>query len=50
VLGLADQIETTNADLGGQGSNSGIGFATPSNIVADVANGIIAGHPSHGSD
>ena len=37
VLGLNDQIQTNS------GSNSGIGFATPSNTDARIANEIIAG-------
>src|SRR6476661_6109774 len=39
VLGLNDQIQTNS------GSNAGVGFATPANTVAKVANDIIAGHP-----
>ncbi|MDQ2761399.1 MAG: trypsin-like peptidase domain-containing protein [Actinomycetota bacterium] len=39
VLGLNDQIQTQS------GSNAGVGFAVPSNTVAQIANGIIAGHP-----
>ena len=45
VLGLSDQIETNNSTVGGQGSSSGVGFATPGNEVARIANAIIAGHP-----
>jgi putative serine protease PepD len=45
VLGLADQIETNNATPAGQGSSSGVGFAIASNMVARIANEIIAGHP-----
>ena len=41
-LGLNDQIETNNT-TGGQGSSSGIGFATPANEDVRVANQIIAG-------
>jgi putative serine protease PepD len=37
VLGLNDQIQTNS------GSNSGVGFATPSNTDARIANEIIAG-------
>jgi putative serine protease PepD len=37
VLGLNDQIQTNS------GSNSGVGFAIPSNMVARIANEIIAG-------
>ncbi len=39
VLGLNDQIQTQS------GSSAGVGFATPSNTDAQIANGIIAGHP-----
>jgi putative serine protease PepD len=45
VLGLNDQIETNNSTASGQGSSSGVGFATPSNTVASISNAIIAGHP-----
>jgi putative serine protease PepD len=45
VLGLNDQIETNNSTASGQGSNSGVGFAVPSNTVARIATAIIAGHP-----
>jgi putative serine protease PepD len=45
VLGLADQIETGGTLPGQQGQSSGVGFATPSNVVARVANHIIAGQP-----
>jgi S1-C subfamily serine protease len=44
VLGLNDQIETNNQTAGGEGSSSGVGFATPSNAVKQVADTIIAGH------
>jgi S1-C subfamily serine protease len=43
VLGLADQIETNNTTAQGQGSSSGVGFAIPSNMVAHIANQILAG-------
>ena len=44
VLGLNDQIETNNTSgASGQGSSSGIGFATPANSVKAVADSIIAG-------
>ncbi|MGH2868997.1 MAG: S1C family serine protease [Solirubrobacteraceae bacterium] len=43
VLGLNDQIETSNTTAGGQGSSSGIGFAIPSNTVARIAGRIISG-------
>jgi len=45
VLGLNDQIETNNSTTSGQGSSSGVGFATPSDTVTRIANAIIAGHP-----
>jgi putative serine protease PepD len=45
VLGLNDQIETNNSTGSGQGSSSGVGFASPSNTVVRIANAIIAGHP-----
>ncbi|HEX5191360.1 MAG TPA: trypsin-like peptidase domain-containing protein [Solirubrobacteraceae bacterium] len=45
VLGLNDQIDTNNTTVGGEGSNSGIGFATPGNEVQKVADTIIAGKP-----
>jgi S1-C subfamily serine protease len=44
VLGLNDQIETNNQTPGGEGSSSGVGFAIPSNTVAQIANQIIGGH------
>ncbi len=44
VLGLNDQIETDNTNSQtGEGSSSGIGFATPGNIDMKVANTIISG-------
>jgi len=43
VLGLNDQIETNNTTASGEGSSSGVGFATPINADARVANEIIAG-------
>ena len=49
VLGLNDQIETNNTTAGGEGSSSGIGFATPGNEDQRVANTIISGKPvEHG--
>jgi putative serine protease PepD len=49
VLGLNDQIETNNTTAGGEGSSSGIGFATPGNEDQRVANTIISGKPvDHG--
>jgi S1-C subfamily serine protease len=48
VLGLNDQIETNNTTQSGQGSSSGIGFATPINTDAKIANQIIGGKtPQH---
>jgi putative serine protease PepD len=41
VIGLADQIETNNQNSQGEGSNSGVGFATPINTDARIANEII---------
>jgi putative serine protease PepD len=43
VLGLNDQIETNNTTATGEGSSSGIGFATPGNEDTKVADTIIAG-------
>jgi S1-C subfamily serine protease len=43
VLGLNDQIETNNTTAAGEGSSSGVGFAIPSNTVAQIANRIIGG-------
>jgi S1-C subfamily serine protease len=43
VLGLNDQIETNNTTAGGEGSSSGVGFATPINADVRVANAIIGG-------
>ena len=45
VLGLDDQIETNNQTVGGEGSSSGVGFATPGNEIIKIAAAIIAGHP-----
>ncbi len=42
VIGLNDQIETNNTNGQGEGSSSGIGFATPSNSDARIAKEIIA--------
>ena len=47
VIGLADQIETNNQNAQGQGSNSGVGFATPSNTDARIANEIIKTGKAH---
>jgi S1-C subfamily serine protease len=43
VIGLADQMATT--DVFGSGQSSGVGFATPANMVAKVADLIIASKP-----
>jgi len=43
VIGLNDQIETNNTNGEGEGSSSGVGFATPINADVKVANQIIAG-------
>jgi putative serine protease PepD len=45
VLGLADQIDTVNRTVDGQGSSSGVGFATTSNTVVRLADAILAGKP-----
>ena len=46
VLGLNDQIETDNTNSAtGEGSSSGIGFATPGNEDVKLAQEIIAGKP-----
>ena len=42
VIGLNDQIETNNTNGQGEGSSSGIGFATPSNSDVRIAKEIIA--------
>jgi S1-C subfamily serine protease len=47
VIGLADQIETNNQNAQGQGSNSGVGFATPSKTDARIANEIIKTGKAH---
>jgi putative serine protease PepD len=45
VIGLNDQIETNNTNGQGEGSSSGVGFATPSNNDVRIAKEIIAsGH------
>jgi putative serine protease PepD len=43
VLGLNDQIETNNTTASGEGSSSGVGFAIPSNTVAQIADKMISG-------
>jgi putative serine protease PepD len=45
VFGLNDQIETNNTTDSGQGSSSGVGFATPGNEDVKIAEGFISGHP-----
>jgi putative serine protease PepD len=46
VLGLSDQIDTNNTNpQTGEGSNSGVGFAIPADMVAHIASKIIAGQP-----
>jgi putative serine protease PepD len=42
VVGLNDQIDTNNQNGQGQGSSSGVGFATPSSADVRIANQIIA--------
>jgi putative serine protease PepD len=44
VIGLNDQIDTNNQTVSGEGSSSGVGFATPGNTDVRVASEIIAGH------
>jgi putative serine protease PepD len=47
VIGLNDQIETNNTNGQGEGSSSGVGFATPSNSDVRVAKEIIATGQAH---
>jgi putative serine protease PepD len=47
VIGLSDQIETNNQNSQGEGSNSGVGFATPANTDARIANEIIKTGKAH---
>ncbi len=47
VIGLNDQIETNNTNGQGEGSSSGIGFATPSNSDARIAREIISTGKAH---
>jgi putative serine protease PepD len=47
VIGLNDQIETNNTNGQGEGSSSGIGFATPSNSDVRFAKEIIATGQAH---
>jgi putative serine protease PepD len=42
VIGLNDQIDTNNQNGQGQGSSSGVGFATPSNSDVRIARQIIS--------
>jgi putative serine protease PepD len=42
VVGLNDQIETNNTNSSGEGSSSGVGFATPSNSDLRIAKEIIS--------
>jgi putative serine protease PepD len=42
VIGLNDQIETNNTNAQGQGSSSGVGFATPASSDVRIANKIIS--------
>ncbi len=43
VIGVNSQIESTGNSAGGQASNSGIGFAVPSNTVRNVVKQLLAG-------
>jgi putative serine protease PepD len=47
VIGLNDQIETNNTNGQGEGSSSGVGFATPSNSNVRIAKEIIATGQAH---
>jgi putative serine protease PepD len=47
VIGLNDQIETNNTNGQGEGSSSGVGFATPSNNDVRIAKEIIATGQAH---
>ena len=47
MIGLNDQIETNNTNGQGEGSSSGVGFATPSNSDARIAKEIIATGQAH---
>jgi putative serine protease PepD len=47
VIGLNDQIETNNTNGQGEGSSSGVGFATPSNADVRIAREIIATGHAH---
>jgi putative serine protease PepD len=47
VIGLSDQIETNNQNSQGEGSNSGVGFATPANTDRRIADEIIKTGKAH---
>ena len=47
VIGLNDQIETNNTNGQGEGSSSGVGFATPSNSDVRIAKEIISTGQAH---
>jgi putative serine protease PepD len=47
VIGLNDQIETNNTNGQGEGSSSGVGFATPSNGDVRIAKEIISTGQAH---
>ncbi|MBV9607645.1 MAG: trypsin-like peptidase domain-containing protein [Solirubrobacterales bacterium] len=47
VIGLNDQIETNNTNGQGEGTSSGIGFATPSNSDVRIAKEIISTGQAH---
>ena len=47
VIGLNDQIETNNTNGQGEGSSSGVGFATPSNSDVRIAKEIISTGKAH---
>jgi putative serine protease PepD len=47
VIGLNDQIETNNTNGQGEGSSSGVGFATPSNSDVRIARELIATGQAH---
>jgi putative serine protease PepD len=47
VIGLSDQIETNNQNSQGEGSNSGVGFATPINTDKRIADEIIKTGKAH---
>src|SRR5207248_1851959 len=47
VIGLNDQIETNNTNGQGEGSSSGVGFATPANNDVRIARELIATGQAH---